>query len=167
MSDELDKKKTVLPLNLVDEDESESGGSGEQGQGGKIVFKDFLAPLPSREDLLPDEKRRLLSQHDHLVEANVKKQKDKRSHYKALKEKKISLSAHREGLANGMQSQYRNHPVLSDKAQFSGIDRQVNPVSNENIADTNEANRNELENQYRLRHAPGMQPKFNPKPQFR
>lgn len=168
-----DKKKRRLKSHghEVEEETGEGSRSGESGQGGQsgqIAFRDFTASTQHiREDMLPDEIKRLLSTHDNLVEANVKKQKNKKDQYKALKEKKVSLAAHRQGLGNSANSQYRSHPVLNNKAQFSGVDRQVNALPNENVADTNEANRNELENQYRLRYAPGMQPTFNPKPQYR
>lgn len=164
--DDYKKKKKLNTSGVITVDES--GESGQGGKSGQIDFKDFTASTQHlRDDLLPDELRRMLSVHDNLVEANVKKQKDKKAQYKALKDNKVTLAQHRQGLGNGMSSQYRGHPVLNNKAQFSGIDRQVNALPNENIADTNEANRDELQNQYRLQHAPGMQPSFNPKPQHR
>jgi hypothetical protein len=166
MSADDDKKKK-----RVEDDTGESGETGASGQGGKsgqIAFVDFLASTESkRTDLLPDEVKRKLSTHDQWVEAHVKKQKDKKDSYNAVKDKKVTLAAHREGLrGGGSGTECRNHPILSDKAQFSGIDRQVNNLPNENVADTNEANRDELKNQYRLQYAPGMQPRpgFNPQP---
>ncbi|MBV9575449.1 MAG: hypothetical protein JO149_02365, partial [Gammaproteobacteria bacterium] len=66
----------------------------------------------------------------------------------------------------GANSQYKTHPTLANKAQFSGIDKEENPLPNENVAETNEAHRNELELAYQLRYAPENAPKhtFNPKP---
>lgn len=168
-----DKKTKLHRDDEKTEDESgqtgesgESGDSGQGGQAGQVEFRDFLASDQHlREDLLPDEKRRLLSVHSGLNEANVKKQKTKRDQYKALKEGKTKLQDYRQGLTGtGANSPYRPHRILANKAQFSGIDRQVNALPNENVADTNEADRNELEQQYRLRYQPEMQPKFHPKP---
>lgn len=145
----------------------EEEGSGTGGRSGDIQFRDFLNPGALRDDLLPpDEKKRILSAHREGHEARVQKQKEKREQYKAVKEGKTPVSALRESLGSGMNSAYRAHPLLSDKAQFSGVDAQINPNPADHLADTNANDRDELENQYRLRHAPQITPKFNPKPQF-
>ena len=150
-----------------DQDEDDQTGAGSGGQGGKIAFKDFLTTGANwRDDTLPfEDQKRLLSQHLDLHEAKVKQQKEKRDQYKNLKEGKVSLAAHRAGVAGaGMSSQYKTNPILANKAQFSGMDRQVNVLPTENLADTNEEQRNELQNelQYRLGYQPT--PTFNPKP---
>lgn len=163
-----DKKKQPL----IDSDREDGGsetGTGSGGQGGKIEFHDFLATGANlRDDTLPfEERKRLLSNHKDIHELKVKQQKDKRQQYKDLKDGKMLLKTFREGLgalASGIRSQFKANPILKDKAQFSGIDKQVNPSPLENQADTNPEQRNELQNelQYRL----GFQPKpaFNPKP---
>lgn len=148
-----------------DNQDDDQGGAGSQS--GDMRFKDFLNPGALREDLLPpDQIKRLLSNHQRQHEERVKKQKNAREQYQAVKAGQLPLQTVREGKGSGMQSAYHPHPVLADKAQFSGVDKQINPQPSENIADTNEADRNELENQYRLQYAPQIQPKFNPKPQF-
>ena len=84
-----------------------------------------------------------------------------------VKEGKITLEAYRknrQGYGQGGESRYKNHPMLSDKAQFSGIDPQVNAVPNLNEAETNQDKRNELQYQYNLVFRPENAPKFNPKP---
>lgn len=145
------------------DDESGTGG----GQSGQMGFHDFLSTGPLREDLLPpDQIRRLLGEHRTQHEERVKKQKQSRDDYKAVKNGNKSVQTLREGKGSGLNSAYPPHPILADKAQFSGIDKEVNPQPTENMADTNEADRNDLENQYRLQYAPKIQPKFNPKPQF-
>lgn len=143
-------------------------GTGESGgQSGQIEFRDFINPGASREDLLPpDQRKRLLSEHDAQHAERVKKQKIARDDYKAVKNGKKSVQSLREGRGSGLNSTYLPHPKLSQQAQFSGIDSKVSPNPADNVADTNEADRNDLENQYRLQHAPKFQPKFNPKPQF-
>lgn len=154
------KKKTSLLTSKqgLEDETGETGESGEAGgtggKSGQIEFRDFLAAGEGkREDLLTeDEKKRLLSVHGDLNESNVKKGKDKRDQYKALKEGKVTLAAHRQGVGNGMNGKFPNHPLLSDKAQFSGIDEQLNPSANENKADTNNELRAELENSYDLQH---------------
>ncbi len=171
MSDSSDNKykKTALLQHELDETEGESGQtgtSGTGGQGGQIEFKDFLASTDSvRDDLLSgEEKKRLLSVHETVHESRVKKQKALQEHRQAVKEGKISLQDYRQGLGNNASSQYKINPALADKAQFSGIDRQENPLPNENIADTNQDKRQELDLQYRLRYQPQNAPKFNPRP---
>lgn len=158
-----------------DEEESGSGqaGSGEQsgsgGQGGKIAFRDFIKSGDSLRDdqLSPEERKRLLAVHRDAHEARVEKQKEQREKYADLKNGKVPLQQYRDGLANsGMNAAYRAHPVLSQKAQFSGIDRQVNSLPTENLSEANQEQRNELELQYRLQHSLQHTPKFNPKPQM-
>ena len=105
--------------------------------------------------------------HKDVHALEVKKQKALQEERKALKEGKINLQTYRQGLqGGGMHSQYKVNPILANKAQFSGIDRQVNALPTENIAETNEGQRNELEHEYRLRFAPSMTPSFHPKPEF-
>jgi hypothetical protein len=147
--------------------DDESGGSS--GQGGKIEFRDFVTgPGSQRDDNLPpDELKRLLASHNQTHESRVKKQKELRDQRNDLKAGKVTLQDYRQGLSSGMSSQYPAHPTLKDKAQFSGVDRQNNPVPTENNAKTNEENRNELEHKYQLRHQPQLAQKFNPKPQMR
>lgn len=139
--------------------------TGQGSKTGQVEFHDFLTPGELRDELPPQEKKRLLAVHGDINIANVKKQKEKRDHYKALKEGKITLAEHRQGLAErGMNSGFKPH-FLSTTVQFGSgvIDSQNNPVPAEQMADTNEENRNELENAYRLRYAPQNAPKFNPK----
>lgn len=167
-----DKKKGFKPTNEIDDTSTtggESGTEGESGTGGKsgqIEFRDFLATHDqTRDDQLPfEEKKRLLAVHKDTHEMRVKKQKELRDQRQAVKEGKISLQTYRQ--ERGGQEK-GNHPILANKAQFSGIDRKVTALPNENIAETNEDKRNELEYQYRLRYAPENAPRFHPKPQFR
>lgn len=159
------KKITKVPDYHDSDDGSDDSGTG--GQGGQIEFHDFIGRAGSqRDDDLPfDEQRRLLAVHNDTHEFRVKKQKETRDQRKDVKNGKVPLKDYKQGMAASMGSQYKTHPALHDKAQFSGVDRQVNALPNENVADTNEANRNELENQYRKRYQPEVAPKFNPKPQ--
>jgi hypothetical protein len=148
-----------------DDDDEGTGSSG--GQSGHIEFHDFINPGAERDDLLPpDQIRRILAEHAAQHTERVQKQKNLRDDYKAVKQGKKSLQVLREGKGSGLNATYLPHPKLSLEAQFSGIDKEVSPNPSDNMADTNEADRNELENQYRLQHAPKFQPKFNPKPQF-
>lgn len=172
MSDNDDKKRLLNQ----DSDSGDSGDTGESGKGGKggkrgeVEFKAFISlGEKGRDDLLPpDEKRRLLSTHKDTHELRVKKQKDLIDKRHAVKEGKMPLQEYRDGLrANNPASQYKTNPVLANKAQFSGMDRQVNSLPNENLADTNNAKRDELTYQYQLRYQPENAPKFNPRPQYR
>jgi hypothetical protein len=163
-----DKRKKSINPNEGDSDERGTGTSG--GQGGGIEFHDFIGTGDQvREDQLsPSELKRLLSVHQDIHEARVKKQKALREQRQAVKEGKIPLQVYRQGLAGtGMNAAYRANPILANKAQFSGIDRQVNALPTENIAETNQEKQEELQYQYQLRFAPENAPRFNPKPQFR
>ena len=162
-------KYNKKPIIYSDQDtDGESGQSGQGGgQSGGIAFHDFIGVgQHTRDDLLsPEEKKRLLSTHDFTHEGRVKQQKDRRDQYKALKEGKTSLKDYRQGLMGaGMNAQYRVNPALADKAQFAGVDRQVNALPNENAAETNNEKREELQLQYNLRHHPeyANTPKFVP-----
>lgn len=162
MSSKRDKDKIA---NLPDDDDSDSGSTGQGGS--KIDFHDFTAPSRDRDDNLPpDELKRLLAAHNDAQESRVQKQKDAINERKKLREGKNTLKNYREGLSSGMQSQYPPHPILSEK--FRGADPQINPNPSENISQANEADRNELQHEYQLRHQPDLVPrqKFNPKPQI-
>jgi len=161
-----DKYKNENPK--AEDDESGESGTSTGGQGGKIEFHDFITGTTSRRDdnLPPDELRRLRAVHNIAHESRIKKQKELRDYRQALKEGKVSLETHRENKAQEMSSKYPPHPTLSNKAQFSGIDKQENQVPSLNETQTNDENRNELENQYRKTYQPEMGKKFNPRPQF-
>lgn len=157
IDDDLKKIHQNQSLKTGDEDGSQGGQSGD------IAFQAFVGIEKGRDDLLPpDQLKRLLTVHKNEHEIKVKKQKSLRDERAALKEGKISLEAYRQ--ANAERSDYRVHPILSNKAQFSGRDRQVNDLPNENIAETNPENRNELQYKYNLRHRPENAPRFTPKP---
>lgn len=168
MSQDDDKyyKKNDLLKAHIKEDESGEGEAGG-GQSGQIEFRDFLSNVERvRDDLLPaNEKRRLLSVHKDTHITRVKAQKERRELYAKLKSGKIPLRAYREGsMSAGMSSQFKPNPAIADKAQFSGIDKQVIGDPTQNVAETNQDQRQEVDNE--LRYRLGMQntPKFNPKP---
>lgn len=150
-----------------EDDDTDSGESGQGGQSGAVEFRDFIGTGDhSRDDQLsPEEQKRLLIVHNGTQAEHVKKQKILRDQRNDLKSGKISLESYRQSLTSAaMISDFKApHPVLWDKAQFSGIDSQMNPQPAENVADTNPADRNELEYRYRLQYAPEHAPKFHPK----
>lgn len=153
-------------MSSKDNKELPKDGDDSSGQGGKIEFHDFVTgPVSLRDDQLPaDELRRLLSIHKDASEDRIKKQKELRDLRKEQKEGN-KLRQTGQGLSSGMGAQYPQHPILSDK--FRGADPTVNPNPSENISQTNEANRNELQHKYQLTHQPQLRPgqQFNPKPQ--
>jgi hypothetical protein len=141
---------------------SGSGGEGGQtgGTGGHIAFHEFIKTSEQRDDLLSgSEKARLLATHQSWHESLVKKQKDSIKRRQAVIEGELSVSEYRRGNAD---HPYREHPVLSQAAQFSGIDRQVTPLPNENEIDTNNDKKQELEYRYNLAYRPGMAMRFTP-----
>jgi len=163
---------TINNDDIDDKDDKTGQGGEEGGEGGKggksgeihFRYQDAMS-LPQRDDLLPPEEiRRLLIVQKELHKSHVDKQKSTRKERTAIKEGRVQYD-HRAGLraGYGSGSQFKKH-WISNKAQFSGIDRQVVGVPTENRAETNEANRNELENRLQLRHAHRNVPKFNPKP---
>lgn len=172
MAQDDDKYKKIKILEAHhDEDDDSQGTAGSTGTGGgaagQIEFRDFLASAENlRDDLLPpEERRRLLSVHKDTHEIRVKAQKDKRETYAQLKSGKISLQSFRHaGMGAGMSSQYKANPALANKAQFSGIDKQVIGDPTQNLAETNQDQRNELQNELRMRLGLQAAPKFNPKP---
>ncbi len=144
-----------------------AGGEGEEGKGGvageiRFRYRD-AASLEPREDMLPEsEIRRLLIVHRDLHKDRVDKQKNLRKERAALKEGKLNIqNMNRQamGMGGGGMSKYKRHPI-SNKAQFSGIDRQTIGIPTEFDAETNMEMRDKLENRLQLRNAP----KFNPKP---
>lgn len=166
-SDEKYDKKKPLVNSDKEGEGGETGTGSSGGQSGKIEFRDFVTSRADmRDDLLPfDEKKRLLSTHKDLNESKVKQQKEKRDHYKDLKNGKIPLAVHRAGLmGGGMNAQFKANPILANKAQFSGIDRQVNSLPTENLAETNQDARDELMNELKYRLGYEARPTFNPKP---
>lgn len=162
-SDDKRKKNKYL-----EEDEETGGQTGEEGSGGQtgqVEFRDFISAGESLRDdqLSGEEKRRLLLVHQNTHATAVLKQKKLLAERRLLKEGKLSLEAFRAGqMAN---TGYKIHP-LSEKAQFSGKDKQVSDLPTENEANTNDKKQEELQYQYNLTHRPeyAHQPKFNPKP---
>ena len=92
-----------------------------------------------------------------------KKTRKERQEIKSGRKKTSTHSARRHGAAGGRYSPYKKHPI-SDRAQFSGIDRQVIASPADNISETNAEKRQELEYHYKLRHRPQAAPRFNPTP---
>lgn len=159
-----DKRK----LNQSDDEDTDShAGEGGSSTSGEIKYRDFMTTERLRDDLLsPEEKKRLLAVHDTIHAANVKNQKEKREARTALRAG-IRSPAYQQGLREDAQSgTLHRHPILGDKAQFSGQDQQVNALPDENKADTNHDKREELRYQYQLQHQPEQAPTpvFNPKP---
>ena len=75
----------------------------------------------------------------------------------------MAQQGYRQGLGGGSgnTSRFKKHPI-SDKAQFSGIDKQVVGVPSLNEADTNAEMKEQLDN--RLENKYRNVPRFNPRP---
>ena len=152
---------------LEEEDDDRSGGTT-----GEIEFhyKD-AAQLDNRDDLLtPAEKKRILAVLPEAHKDLVHKQRQTREERKALKEGKKSAELNQKrglGSGAGYQSRFKEHPI-SQKAQFSGIDRQVIALPNQNEAETNPEMKDRLENRLENRLTNRLQntKTFNPKPRF-
>ncbi len=167
MPDKFDKKN-ILEKKQISSTEEDDEGSG--GKSGEIEFryKDIFSG-PNRDDLLPPQEiKRLLVVHKETHKMRVDKQRQAREERAALKEGKYvpSLeSKYQQGMSSGPggSSKFKKHPI-SDRAQFSGIDKQVVGIPSLNEAKTNEELRDALEN--RLENKYLNQPKFNPKPRY-
>jgi hypothetical protein len=166
--DEYKKTYNNNQLTTDKTDGDESDGSETGGRDGRVAFREFVGVEHHRDDLLPpDERKRLLIVHKQVNEQSVKKQKERRDLYKELKEGKTQLKEFRQGLADSRNERgYKPHAILANKAQFSGMDRQVNTLPNENSAETNDEQREELQYQYNLQYRPqyANAPKAAPKP---
>lgn len=169
--------------NKIDQDEEgtqegESGSTGQGGVAGEVRFRyhESLASKPRDDALPPTEIKRLLAIHHDLHKEYVNKQKLTRKERKALKEGiiKLATTANRlgHGQGKGRASSYKQHPI-TNKAQFSGMDRQVIGLPNENMSKTNDDKRKDLENRLENRHENRNElryqnaPKFNPTPRPR
>lgn len=155
---------------MVDDNEKEydddegASGEGKGGVGGKIVFRfKDAASLQPRDDVLPPgEIKRLLVVHKEIHKGRVDNQKNARKERAALKEGKKHLATKSMqqvyGQGGGV-SKYKKHPI-TNKAYFSGIDKQLISIPSEFVAETNQELREKLEQRFTHRHTP----KFNPKP---
>lgn len=156
-------------MSRIDDDEDE--GTGTAGGSGDIIhfrYKDILSAEP-RDDLLPPgEIKRILVVHDELHKTRVDKQKQMRKERELLKsgravtpEMKYQIQMGRGLSGGGSATAYKTHPI-TQKPQFSGMDRQVSALPTENKAETNQELKEALENRHQLRFQNA--PKFNPKP---
>ena len=150
-------------ININDHDTEDEGGSGTQGS--HIGFTDFISSGESRDDLLSEaEIRNRLAAHPAAHESRVKAQKNAKEISNDLKNG-VSPQTYGQGLrGQGMNSSFKEHHLARTKQFGSGADKKVNAVPNINDSRTNETQRSEPENQFRLRHAPNATPSFNPKP---
>ena len=158
--DKYDKKNNPF----TEREEDESGDEGSGGQGSGIAFVDFNDSHAERRDdqLSGDEQKHLLIMHKEVHEDKVKHQKEKIELNKQLKNGKDARSSYGVGAPGGGSSdwQYKENPALANFGK--GVDIKVSSLPNENVAETNQAQRDELQNELKLRL--GQQPKFNPKP---
>lgn len=156
------------------EDDDESGQTGAGGQSGEIAFRyrDIFAAEPRDDILSPDQVKQLLHEHIALHKEYVTKQRILRKDRKALKEGPVNLTtpiqserqSKQYGVGLGEKSNYKMHPIAL-KAQFSGAtDQKVVNIASINTAETNEENRDKLENRFQNQLRMTNAPKFNPKP---
>lgn len=137
-----------------DDDDIDEGGGESGGTVGEVVFRLPNLLSQQRDDLLPPgEIKRKFAVVSDLQKRLTEKQKER---IKALKEKRegktlseMYENAAKSGYGGGYdKSPYADHPYLKDLAQFSGAESKVTPLVNQNDADTNEENKNKLENEY-------------------
>lgn len=150
----------MKPNNNNNKEDDDSTGS----QGSSIQFADFITTKSGLTDdnLPPDELRRLRAVHNSAHEDRVKKQKALREYRNEVKEGKISAEKHQARMSAEREGNYPPHPILADKAQFSGIDKQENQIPSLNETQTNEGDKEKLENKYRKQHKLELGKKFIP-----
>jgi hypothetical protein len=148
--------------------DSDDDGGVAGGKTGKVAVRIATGVGGLRRDdlLSPAEMKHLQQVHDNLHKARVDKQKSTRDQRAAIKEGRYTAAMdprYRQGLGSGGggASHYKKHPI-SDKAQFSGIDKQVVGVPSLNEAETNAELKDKLEN--RLENKYRNTPQFNPRP---
>lgn len=160
---------TRIMKNDINQDDDEGGSDGKQGN---IEFRFVDERLkPTRDDLLPpNEIKRLHNVLKDVHKGHVDKQKRTRDERKTLKNGKYVAPQQGRSLGGGGSASHRhsNHPLLSKKAQFDGIDKQVVGIPALNEADTNPDLKAELENRLenRLQNRLQNTPQFNPRPRF-
>lgn len=169
---------SIHEKNQIDWSEA-SGQSDDSGSLGGATgevhfrYKDAMSTDPRDDQLSPAETTRLLSAHEAAQKARVDRQKQARKERQAQKEGRVTLrAAHtgaglRAGVGVGSRSSFKTHPI-SQKAQFSGMDRQIVPDINLNKRDINDERRSEVENrlenrnELRLQNAPRYTPTIRP-----
>lgn len=134
--------------------------SGNTGTGSEVHFRyrDAMSLGPRDDELPLADIRHFMAIHKDIHKDRVDKQRILLNEREALKAGKKPTSHYQVGQERG---NYKTH-WLSSTAQFSGIDKQVTQVPNQNEANTNDQLKDELQN--RLNYKPGQ--KFHPKPQF-
>src|SRR5690348_13812042 len=132
-SDEEKRKRTAEEEEGRGGDESGEGGH-LGGQGGAVAFHDFVFGQEDRK-LSPEQERLLLIQHQEANSGFIEKQKKLREQREDRKEGK---TAHQQwGTGAERVSSFLKHPILSEMAEFDGIDPQVNLDPTLYEADTN------------------------------
>jgi hypothetical protein len=141
-------------INEEDDEDSAGGESSGGGASGDIVFRLPNLLSQQRDDLLPQsEINRKIAVVEGLQKRLTEKQKERMKALKTLREGETLSNMYERGAKGefgsgyGSSNQYKEHPV-SRTAQFSGAENKVVGVPNLNQADTNEENKNKLENEY-------------------
>src|SRR5579871_1532788 len=120
----IDEYKKKLPTGAKnDAEHTDEEGSGSGGQSGQIAFKSFLPTETLRDDLLPEQKKGLLSHHKDISAVNILFQKTRQEFYKSLKNNTFTSSGMNYGQGQGgstNQSGYPPHPVLRHSNQHNG-----------------------------------------------
>jgi hypothetical protein len=153
---------------LFDDETGTGGGTGGQTDAIEFRYHDILS-TPSRDDTLPNnEIRRLAVVHRDLHKERVNKQKFLREQRAILKQSTPDGPRARSQAGfgfggGGSSSRFKKHPI-SDKAQFSGVDKQVTGLPNQNEANTNSDLQDKLENRLQNQNRLQNVPKFNPRP---
>lgn len=150
----------------------EDEGEGEGGSTSGIEFRYHdVSSTEQRDDALsPEELKRLQAVHKDVHKARVDKQKITRKERKEAKEGPVNLTTRKAYKGEmgtgggGAYSKYKTHPVA---IKFSGIrDQKISAIPSENIAETNQEQKQELENKnenkLRLNYQPGFNPKLRP-----
>ncbi|MCD6039674.1 MAG: hypothetical protein K0S27_1074 [Gammaproteobacteria bacterium] len=161
-------------MSIIKNEEEESGQGGKTGAV-EFQYRDILSAGPRDDQLPAEEMDDLLKKHEKIHKEYVDTQKETRKERDAIKQGRTpaahsydGLGLGRGGAGGGGASPYKSHPI-SQHAQFSGAtDRKVTGVPSDNLAQTNEEEKQELEDklQLRLRHRNEHKnvPKFNPTP---
>ena len=161
MSKDENKYNKMIKIQHNEQDREDDSDTGSQG--GQIEFRDFIALERQRDDQLsPEETKRLLATLIESHEQGIKKQKETLSEREKLKQGKMTLQEYRQSKS----SDQIPHPLLADKAYFSGVDNKVKSLPTEYDGKTNEKEYDEQKHEYDLKYEKMKGKKFNQRPGY-
>lgn len=136
---------------MLHKQEEESDGGDAGGVGGSGI--DFHWDDPLQDIPLTPEQQRLLAEHTERQRQHVKDAKQEQQARQQQRENRGVYHQGQQGHGPGGSGAFKQHPVLGDKAQFSGMDPQETPVPSDFDNESNAEERSQVEARLELQHA--------------